>query len=193
MLCGAYYQQMGGIERTQEEKKKMREEADRIINKVKESLSQDGGISVKDCGDGTCIDLYIQFPLNEDAIKDADREALHQACEIIKKALDELGTEQRKNIEVVIEGHTDNQPVARLSDPKGDFIFNWNLSSRRATSVLYEFSKCGLRPPDYRVEAIGYADSKPICTEQTPQCYDTNRRTTLRLRADTISIERALQ
>jgi outer membrane protein OmpA-like peptidoglycan-associated protein len=195
MLCGVFYEQMGGIEQAKKEKEKIRDEANKIIEQVKASFARQSDMRtiVRDCGEDTCIDLYIYFPLNGDAIKEDDKEALHKACETIKGVLDDLKVEQRKNIELIIEGHTDNKPVAHPSDPKSDYVYNWNLSARRAASILYEFNTCGLASPNYRIVSIGYADSQPLCTEQTPQCYDQNRRTTLRLRADTRSIEKLFQ
>ena len=52
-----------------------------------------------------------------------------------------------------------------------------------------------LEPPNYQIVAIGYADSQPFpgCDRVKPDCYDKNRRTTLRLRADPRQIESRLK
>jgi len=52
-----------------------------------------------------------------------------------------------------------------------------------------------LEPPNYPIVAIGYAYSQPFpgYDRVKPDCYDRNRRKTLRLRADTPQIESRLK
>lgn len=196
MLSGAYEQEVSGYKLREKEMAKMREEAAAIIDQVQNSLNQDKLMEniVRQCGDDTCIDLYIHFNTSQDEITDSqERVSLERTCSIIKNALDELSEEQRKDIELFIEGHTDSQPAKHVRDARNQFRFNWNLSAQRATSVLHVFQQCGLKQPEYNVVAIGYADSSPLCREQTEKCYKRNRRTTLRLRADTRHIEARLK
>jgi outer membrane protein OmpA-like peptidoglycan-associated protein len=148
---------------------------------------------LRDCGDDTCIDLYIHFPLNENRIADErERTELHDLAGDLKVGLDQLGVLERNDVEIIVEGHADRSQVVRMSDQREAFLYNWNLSARRAASVVYEFRSIGLQPPQYKVVAIGYADSQPICADRTPACDELNRRTTLRLRIDTRSLEMRL-
>ena len=146
------------------------------------------------CGEDTCIDLYIHFKKDEDVIdNNAELSSLKNSCSAIRNAIDQLPPERKKDIEIIIEGHTDNQQPSESTDARVRYLFNWNLSGKRATSVLYEFQQCGLVPPEYQIVAIGYADSMPICKDDNQACRDNNRRTTLRLRADTKRIEERLK
>lgn len=192
MLSGAYQQEVAGYQLREVEMKKVRAEADSIIEKVKKSLDEDDVMKniVRSCGDDTCIDLYIHFESNREAVANSDEsQALSRTCNILKGALDGLPAGQRKDMEFIIEGHTDNRQISGPSDQRTRDLFNWNLSAQRAASVLYEFQQCGLRAPEYQIIAIGYADSAPLCRDETAECYAKNRRTTLRLRADTKRIE----
>jgi outer membrane protein OmpA-like peptidoglycan-associated protein len=196
MLSGAYQHEVSGYRQREKETEKMREEASSIIGRVKKSLDQDNAMSniVRSCGDDTCIDLYIHFDQNKDEINDTEElNSINRTCGILKGALDGLSIEQRKDLEITIEGHTDSTQPLSVTDPRLRYRLNWDLSARRATSVLYVFQQCGLKPPDYQIVAIGYADSVPLCHESTQDCLTKNRRTTLRLRADTRSIEARLK
>ena len=196
MLTGAYQQEVAGYKQRELELKKIRVEADKIIETVKKSLDQDASMQniVRACGDDTCIDLYIHFELNEDTVKYPEElQTLSKTCNVLKSALDTLPPTQKRDMEFIIEGHTDNRQVSGTTDQRTRDLFNWNLSAKRATSVLYEFQKCGLRAPDYQVLAIGYADSMPLCNDNDENCLAKNRRTTLRLRADTKRIEERLK
>lgn len=189
MFSWAYQESMGRYEKIAGDVREAQVEANKIGESLEQLLKNTGlGGKVRRCGDDTCIDLYIHFPKDEDAISSEQGAILAQACQILKTALDDLPRDKREVIEVIIEGHTDSQQIVS-EDPRIRYLFNWNLSAMRATSVLYEFQKCGLAPPEYRIVAIGYADSMPLCLDSTPECYAQNRRTTLRLRIDTQRIE----
>jgi len=151
---------------------------------------------VRECGEDTCVDLYIYFPTNEDKItKTNEKEALHNLAVDLKNGLDRLPDDYRRKIEVIVEGHADSKQIRTTGDPRRDYLYNWDLSARRASSVVYEFRTEGLTVDRYRIAAIGYADSQPVpeCDgKQSPECNDLNRRTTLRLRIDTKSVAELL-
>lgn len=196
MLSVSYQSELERFQKAEGASTKMRKEANRIISDIQHALSKNSALAsrVSPCGEDTCIDLDIHFPEGHDTIeKDEERTALQQVCGIIRTAIDGLNPTERKDIGLVIQGHTNrNQPYERLN-PRDKYLFNWNLSARRATSVLYVFKECGFTTPNYKIEAIGYADSRPICLQLTQECDDKNRRTTLLLQADTQSIEARLR
>lgn len=149
---------------------------------------------VRECGDDTCIDVYIHFPRNEDVIADErERVALRELGDELRRGFDQLTALDRGDVELIVEGHADRAQVLRSADSREAFLYNWNLSARRASSVVFEFRSIGLQPPRYKIVAIGYADSQPICPELSDACEELNRRTTLRLRIDTKSVEERLK
>lgn len=193
MLSTAYEGELASVKKRELEKKEFRERAMAVKNKVKLALSI-GSARPRDCGDDLCIDLYFHFELNDDNIvSEQELASLAAACQQIKGALDTLPANERKDLGLVIEGHTDSKQ-AKVPNSRERERFNWDLSARRATSVLYEFRKCGLKEPDYQIMASGYADTLPLpdCRESPEKCDERNRRTTLRLHADTAQIEERL-
>ena len=67
---------------------------------------------------------------------------------------------------VELQGHTDTRGVA---------IYNFDLSRRRAQGVRKILVK---RYPELRgiLKATWFGETKPLCTEQTTQCENRNRR-----------------
>jgi len=196
MLSSAYEAELANVQKTEKEKKEFRERALAVKDKVKDALNKDAslGASPRACGDDLCIDLYVLFALNDDKItSDDEKVSLSRACKYIKNALDTLPADEKKDLGLVVEGHTDSKQ-ANFPDLRERERFNWNLSARRASSVLYEFRGCGLHAPDYQIVAIGYSDTLPVpdCKETPEKCDERNRRTTLRLHADTAQIEERL-
>lgn len=196
MLSVSYQSELERSKKAEGATTKMRQEANRIISDIQLALSKNSALAsrVGPCGEDTCIDLDIHFPESRDTIEnDEERGALQQVCGIIKTAIDSLQPPERKDIGLVIQGHTNRNQPSQALDPRDKYLFNWNLSGHRATSVLYVFKECGFTTPNYNIEAIGYADSRPICLELTKECDDKNRRTTLLLHADTQSIDARLR
>ncbi|MTV27336.1 flagellar motor protein MotB [Nitriliruptoraceae bacterium ZYF776] len=71
--------------------------------------------------------------------------------------------------ELVIEGHTDDLPLARPG------YSNWNLSTDRAVAVLDEMiTEHGL--PPVKVSAAGYGEFRPLADNDTRSGRSRNRR-----------------
>jgi chemotaxis protein MotB len=86
--------------------------------------------------------------------------------------------------EVLIEGHTDNVPIA----PQWQYRFrsNWELSSARANAVLhYVLDKYNLDPS--RVCAVGCGEYRPIAGNDTPDGRRMNRRVVITVGPSTTS------
>jgi chemotaxis protein MotB len=82
----------------------------------------------------------------------------------IKKLLDKF------DYMLIVEGHTDNIPI------KSDiFPSNWELSASRAISVIRYFME-NLKVPPQKLLAVGYADTKPLVDNSTPENRTKNRR-----------------
>ncbi len=73
------------------------------------------------------------------------------------------------DLNVGIEGHTDNQPIRRSG-----WKSNWELSTARALSVLHYLSGKGVAEP--RMEAIGYGEYRPVASNDTREGRQKNRR-----------------
>ena len=90
-----------------------------------------------------------------------------------KKALEQLGVVLAENpdIVVLIEGHTDNVPFS----PKGALDSNWDLSTKRATSMVNILLQNKLILPQ-NLTAAGRGEFTPIATNKTSEGRAVNRR-----------------
>jgi chemotaxis protein MotB len=91
-----------------------------------------------------------------------------------KEALTELGhvLANDHNINVVIEGHTDNVPFRGSGNVKD----NWDLSVMRATAVVRELLRNNNIDPQ-RITASGRSEYLPIDTDDSREARARNRRT----------------
>jgi chemotaxis protein MotB len=104
----------------------------------------------------------ILFPSGSAQLLDSALPMLDRFTDIISK----------NNYNIAVEGHTDNQPI---SEALARFYpTNWELSSARASSVVRYFIDGGL--PAQRFSAAGYADTKPVATNDTEEGRANNRR-----------------
>jgi len=71
--------------------------------------------------------------------------------------------------DVIIEGHTDNEPTAGVRFPS-----NWELSAARASSVARYFEAEGIK--GRRMQVIGYGEFRPRFRNDTPEKRALNRR-----------------
>lgn len=78
-----------------------------------------------------------------------------------------LGTLEDQELQV--EGHTDNVPIATRRFPS-----NWELSSARAMAVVHVLTESGV-PPE-AVSGAGFAEFRPVATNDTPEGRAQNRR-----------------
>ena len=90
-----------------------------------------------------------------------------------KKALEQLGVVLAENpdIVVLIEGHTDNVPFS----PKGALASNWDLSTKRATSMVNILLENKLILPQ-NLTAAGRGEFMPIAPNNTSAGRTVNRR-----------------
>lgn len=93
-----------------------------------------------------------------------------KGVEALKKVAKVL--EQNTDINILIEGHTDDVPMAG----KGDIKDNWDLSVMRATSIVKIITKNSTIDPR-RLTAAGRGEYFPIDTAKTAEARKKNRRT----------------
>ncbi len=80
----------------------------------------------------------------------------------------------KDQVTVRVEGHTDNVPIHSTRYPS-----NWHLSVARAQAVLQVFMRAGV-PPE-RLQVVGYGDTQPLASFDTPEGRATNRRIEVKL------------
>ncbi|WP_245711944.1 OmpA/MotB family protein [Hymenobacter psychrophilus] len=89
-------------------------------------------------------------------------------------ALRQLATvlQQQPDVNVVVEGHTDNVPFSRAV---GSMTDNWDLSVLRATEIARLLTTGGVAPE--RVTASGRSQYVPVAPNTTAESKALNRRT----------------
>lgn len=97
------------------------------------------------------------------------------------KALQQLAQaiKDQGDINIMIEGHTDNVPISRKSQYMQD---NWDLSVMRATSITKILTKAGV--PPQRITAAGRGEYVPLANNDTAANKQKNRRTEIILTPD---------
>ena len=90
--------------------------------------------------------------------------------EALKKLASVL--QEQKEVNVVVEGHTDNVPILRGTAGMAD---NWDLSALRATEIARLLATAGVSPE--RVTASGRSQYVPVAPNDSPQNKAMNRRT----------------
>jgi chemotaxis protein MotB len=81
--------------------------------------------------------------------------------------------------DIQVEGHTDNTPISTPLFPS-----NWELSAARAGSVVRLFNANGVA--SVRLVAVGYAETRNIAVNETPEGRSRNRRVTVMILPDRV-------
>jgi chemotaxis protein MotB len=101
--------------------------------------------------------------------KSGSYDVTEKAKEVLGKVA--LVLKNQPDMEFMVEGHTDNIPFKR-----GILIDNWDLSVKRATSVVRILqNKYGLQPS--KISASGRSEYMPVTSNDTPDGRAANRRT----------------
>jgi len=77
--------------------------------------------------------------------------------------------------DIVVEGHTDDIPITSPIYPS-----NWELSAARAATVARVLEKYGV--PHNRIYVSGFADTKPIVPNISPENRMKNRRVEIKIK-----------
>lgn len=89
-------------------------------------------------------------------------------------ALQQLGKaiQDQKDINILVEGHTDNVPISKKSTYMSD---NWDLSVMRATSITRILTRAGVSPD--QITAAGRSEYIPLAKNDVAENKQKNRRT----------------
>jgi len=152
-----------------EEKEKAIAELKKTHDKLVVELSEEikkGEIEVTQLRDKLTLQMVekILFDSGSAEIKGSGKKVLDRVAEILKKV---------KDRQIRIEGHTDNKPIGPKIAKK--FPTNWELSTARATNVVRYLKEKGGIDPKY-LSAVGFAEYKPIDTNDTEEGRAKNRR-----------------
>jgi chemotaxis protein MotB len=101
----------------------------------------------------------VLFDSGRSELKPEGQEALRQVAAILRDIPDR---------EFQVAGHTDNIPIRGRADG------NWQLSTQRAVTVTLFLAQNQV--PTSRISAVGYADTQPMTTNDTPEGRAQNRR-----------------
>ncbi len=109
------------------------------------------------------MDESLLFASGKTAVEPKGVEALKNVAKVL---------EQNADINIVVEGHTDDVPMKGTGDIKD----NWDLSVMRATSVT-KIMLNGATINPKRITSAGRGEFFPIDAAKTPEARKKNRRT----------------
>lgn len=135
-----------------------------LIKKLKPLIDQ-GKISVAQVPRGIRIDIQDNFLFAPGSAKISSPIAISTLTEITPILVN-------SNRPIDIEGHTDNRPIKNK-----EYNSNWELSALRATAVLRILNEEGLN--EEHLSATGFASSRPIDSNESPQGRAKNRRVSI--------------
>jgi chemotaxis protein MotB len=101
----------------------------------------------------------VLFDSGRSELKPEGQETLRQVAAILRDIPER---------EFQVAGHTDNIPIRGRADG------NWQLSTQRAVTVTLFLSQNQV--PTSRISAVGYADTQPVTSNDTPEGRAQNRR-----------------
>lgn len=108
----------------------------------------------------------LLFALASDVVKEPSMESLKAFAEVIRSPA-------AAGFEVIVVGHTDNQPISR-EKTKAQHPTNWHLSAHRAISVGAILRKNGYAPE--HVGVMGCGEYRPIADNSAEAGRSQNRR-----------------
>jgi chemotaxis protein MotB len=137
---------------------------EKLVGELKGEIEK-GDIKITRALDRLSVNMVekILFDSGRAEIKPGGVKVLKRVAEILKSVTDK---------EIRVEGHTDNVPIGE--GLKRKFPSNWELSTARATNVVKYFAETGVNAK--LLSAAGYADNKPVASNDTPEGKAQNRR-----------------
>ncbi len=135
----------------------------KIANSLLDFKASDLTVNVKN--GKVYVSLAEQLLFGSGSI-DVDKKGITALQQLAKAIKDQ------KDLQIMVEGHTDNVPISVKSKYMQD---NWDLSVMRATSIVKILTAAGLSPS--QVTASGKGEYYPLATNDTQQNKQKNRRT----------------
>ena len=138
-----------------------------MMDKQERQLRQIPGVDVSRTANDE-----LKVTVKDDVLFDYDSAALRSAS---RASLRDMANvfEQYPNTTIAVQGYTDST---------GPASYNQRLSERRADSVASYIQSLGVSGS--RVETLGYGESSPRATNNTPSGRQLNRRVEIHIRAN---------
>ena len=154
-----------------EAQRRERERLSRIsadLAKALGPLVKSGKVRIAQTGQGIVVDIdtNVLFEEGDAALQLDALDPLRQVAAVLKD----------DSHAIQVEGHTDTTPIAT---PR--FASNWELSAIRAGSVVRLLADSGIAPA--RLTVIGYGDTRPVASNDTPAGRALNRRVAITILA----------
>lgn len=148
-----------------------------VMNKLKNSIAaallnysaDELSVTVKDGNVYVSMQEKLLFKSGSDVVDPKGKEALGKLAMVLNNT---------KDINVLIEGHTDNVPIKT-----NKYKDNWDLSTARATSIVRVLTKDNSFDPN-RITAAGKSSFHPVQPNETVEGRSANRRTEVILSPD---------
>ncbi|WP_108502818.1 peptidoglycan -binding protein [Paracoccus indicus] len=143
-----------------------------FFGRLSQILSGRDGVKV--VGDRFVFQSEVLFDTGEATLSPAGRDQIAGVARLLTEISDQIPDEIDWIIRV--DGHTDNLPLSGT----GRYRDNWELSQGRALAVVrYLTDQLGF--PANRLAPTGFADTRPIAPQDTPESRALNRRIELKL------------
>lgn len=136
---------------------------DRITNSLLNFKESDLTVNVKNGKVYVSLAEQLLFGSGSIEIDTKGVTALQQLAKAIR---------DQRDIQILVEGHTDNVPISKKSLYMQD---NWDLSVLRATAITKILTKAGVAPN--QVTSAGQGEFNPLGSNDTPANRARNRRT----------------
>lgn len=109
----------------------------------------------------------VYFDYDSSQLTESSRKTISSNADFLKKTPD---------IEILVEGHCDE---------RGTIGYNLALGQKRAATVRKYYLSLGIDPK--MVGSISYGKEKPVCLENSEECWTTNRRSETKILAPKIA------
>ncbi len=143
--------------------KAVKELKDRITNALLNFKENDLTVKVKNGKVYVSLAEQLLFGSGSIEVDSKGVMALQQLARAIK---------DQRDIQIMIEGHTDNVPISKKSQYMQD---NWDLSVMRATSITKILTAAGVSAK--QITAAGKGEFSPLAANDNAQNKQKNRRT----------------
>jgi chemotaxis protein MotB len=155
----------------EEQRRQAREKMRRMAQEILEALGplvKDGHVRLAEGVQGVSVEINasVLFASGEAQLNPGAVTVLRAVAHVLAPT----------EFAVIVEGHTDNTPIATAQYPS-----NWELSAMRASSVVRLFVEAGVAAP--RLTATGYAEQRPVAANETPEGRARNRRVAIMIEA----------
>lgn len=138
-----------------------------MMDKQERQLRQIPGVDVTRTADNelkVTVKNDVLFDYNSAGLRTASRTSLRDIANVF---------DQYPNTTIAVQGYTDST---------GPASYNERLSERRASSVADYIESLGVN--NSRIDTIGYGESSPRATNNTPSGRQLNRRVEIHIRAN---------